>query len=539
MSMQKAQWYRVNVIQVTSPERSAIVTRMMNIASLLVRVGLCLALSLMPGLTRAAPPSANVAWQDSSAPGALDQAFAAAKSQRKPVLLYWGAAWCPPCNQLKKTVFQTERFAQLAQGFVAVHVDGDQPGAQALGQRFRVRGYPTVVVFSAEGEELFRMPSGGTPEQILQALGSGLGDGRSIQSTLTAALEGRPVSPAGWRMLALYAWSQDGLTFLTESEVGPTVSKLALAAQKAQGVSAEMRHRMLLKAVATGSRDPLVIRSAREVLTQILASAPRVRQHADAILSDGALLAEVLLANPSAMRKAMEGLQQRGGLSRPDQAGLLVERVRLERIGVPKDQHFPSLPKPFLQRLSAEVGQLASAPMDGYERQAVIPSLGYALGLAGLWAESDRLLRDGLAKSHSDYYLMSQLGSNARKQGKTQEALQWYQQSYEKSVGPATRLQWGVGYLTALTELAPDEARRIELLAMALIREAAQDPAAFEERSGRSMQRLARSLAEWNKMNSQTSSIRAIQASLEGVCQRMDMADRQRSVCSGVVDRLK
>ena len=74
---------------------------------------------------------------------------------------------------------------------------------------------------------------------------------------------------------------------------------------------------------------------------------------------------------------------------------------------------------------------------------------------------------------------------------------------------------------------------------MALIREAAQDPAAFEERSGRSMQRLARSLAEWNKMNSQTSSIRAIQASLEGVCQRMDTADRQRSVCSGVVDRLK
>ena len=34
-----------------------------------------------------------------------------------------------------------------------------------------------------------------------------------------------------------------------------------------------------------------------------------------------------------------------------------------------------------------------------------------------------------------------------------EEALRWYEQAFEKSEGPATRLQWGSGYLSALVEL--------------------------------------------------------------------------------------
>jgi thioredoxin-related protein len=505
----------------------------------LVTAALSLALSVFTPPLSAAPPSNNVDWQDSSSPAALDSAFSKAKSAQKPLLLYWGATWCPPCNQLKKTVFQTETFAQLAQGFVAVHVDGDQRGAQALGQRFQVRGYPTVVVFSASGQELFRLPSGGTPEQILQALSSGLGDGKSIRSTLSDALEGKSVSQAGWRMLAFYTWSQDGAVVLPEPEVVPAVTRIAMKAQDAPGLSPEIRSRLLLKAVSTGGRDPQLVAQARSQLKKILQRPATVRQHADAILSDGALLTEVLGIEARLMRAAMTGLQRQGGLSLPDQAGLIVEQVKLARLGIPKDNPYPNLPGPVLTQLKADVMAMKRQPMDGYERQAVIPSLGYALGLAGLWSDSDQLLRESLAKSHSDYYLMSQLGSNAKKQGKTKEALSWYQQSYEKSVGPATRLQWGVGYLASLTELAPDESSRIEVLAISLIREAAQDPAAFEERSGRSMQRLVRSLEEWNKMVSQNKSMKAIQVSLEGVCQRIDPADRQRAFCLGLAERMK
>ncbi len=49
---------------------------------------------------------------------------------------------------------------------------------------------------------------------------------------------------------------------------------------------------------------------------------------------------------------------------------------------------------------------------------------------------SDALLKASIAKSHSPYYLMRSLGSNARKQGKKDEALRWYEGAFNKSEAP-------------------------------------------------------------------------------------------------------
>ena len=85
-------------------------------------------------------------------------AFASARAQSKPVLLYWGAVWCPPCNQLKATLFKRQDFAERSKSFVAVHLDGDAAGAQKLGTRFKVVGYPTLILFSPDRKELTRLP---------------------------------------------------------------------------------------------------------------------------------------------------------------------------------------------------------------------------------------------------------------------------------------------------------------------------------------------------------------------------------------------
>nr|MCU0923922.1 thioredoxin family protein [Burkholderiaceae bacterium] len=90
-----------------------------------------LALALLLALpSQAAPglPSTNVAWLPAAADADIERAFAQARTENKPVLLYWGATWCPPCNQLKATFFNRQDFAALSKSFVAVHVDGDRPG---------------------------------------------------------------------------------------------------------------------------------------------------------------------------------------------------------------------------------------------------------------------------------------------------------------------------------------------------------------------------------------------------------------------------
>ena len=107
-----------------------------------------------------------------------------------------------------------------------------------------------------------------------------------------------------------------------------------------------------------------------------------------------------------------------------------------------------------------------------------------------MWNESDALLKANLAKSHSPYYLMSQLGSNARKLGRNDEALRWYEEAFARSEGPATRLQWGAQYVTALVELAPQDEPRLEQAVARMIDEAARDKARFDGRSARSLARV-------------------------------------------------
>src|SRR5258706_4940071 len=87
-------------------------------------------------MTTAAPDAAaeQIAWRQ----GDIDAAFKEAAASNKPVLLYWGAVWCPPCHQLKATVFNRRDFVEKTRLFVPVYLDGDDAGAQKSGEEFKV-----------------------------------------------------------------------------------------------------------------------------------------------------------------------------------------------------------------------------------------------------------------------------------------------------------------------------------------------------------------------------------------------------------------
>ena len=80
-----------------------------------------------------APADAGIAWRKDND---VDAAFALAKAGNKPLFLYWGAVWCPPCNQVKATIFNRQDFIDRSRHFVPVYLDGDSPGAQKLARLF-------------------------------------------------------------------------------------------------------------------------------------------------------------------------------------------------------------------------------------------------------------------------------------------------------------------------------------------------------------------------------------------------------------------
>lgn len=510
----------------------------------LVLTALIAGLSLPLSAAHASPsPGPGVSWQAAAGDADVDRAFAQAKADKKPLLLYWGAKWCPPCNQLKATLFNRADFIEQSKAFVAVGIDGDAPGAQRLGARFQVRGYPTLILFSAGGVELTRLPGEADAPQVMKLLQIGMASGRPVKAVLADARAGKKLSANEWRLLSFYSWETDQSQLIPAADRADT---LALLARASEGVDADVSTRLWLKALGA-SRAGQGLKPDAALLARVrgvLASPEQSRLQMDVLTNEAADIVRVLADEPGEARRklvaefepALRRLEQDGTLSRADRMGALQARVELARIDLPSAELAPKLPAALLADVREQTARAHREITDGYERQAVVTAAAYVLGRAGLWKDSDDLLKAALARSHSPYYLMSQLGGNARRQGHKAEALRWYEEAFNKSEGPATRLQWGASYVTALVELAPEDGARIERAASQLFAEAAKDPGAFYERSERSLQKVASLLAGWSRDGAHSAAMGRLRSQLEGVCTGLDRADaKARSACDGLL----
>jgi thioredoxin-related protein len=480
----------------------------------------------------------GVAWQPAANDVDIERAFVTARSENKPVLLYWGAKWCPPCNQLKATLFNRHDFIERSKSLVPVEIDGDLPGAQRLGSRFKVSGYPTMVLMRGDGTEITRLPGEADAPQVLQLLQLGLAGGRPTKDVLTDARNGKPISGPEWRMLAFYSWITDEAQLVPAAERPGVLAGLAAACPANEADSAT---RLMLKALADSDDGKGVKADAalRKTVRGWLADPKVARAQMDVLTSYAAEITKALSAPGSAERKALvaaydaslQKLQADTTLSRADRFGALNARVDLARLDAPKTERHPKI-APALRKQVRELSALADREItDGYERQAVITGAAYVLGQSGQWADSDALLKANLAKSHSPYYLMSQLGSNARKLGHKDEALRWYEQAFARSEGPATRLQWGAQYVTALVELAPADGARVERAVSGLIDDAARDKGAFDGRSARSLARVGKQLTQWNRDGKHDAVLARLRAKLEPVCSKLEGDAAARSAC--------
>ena len=152
----------------------------------------------------------GIAWKQASNDADVDAAFAQARAESKPVFVYWGAKWCPPCNQVKATLFNRQDFIERSRAFVPVYVDGDSPGAQKLGSRFKVSGYPTMLLFNPQGTELTRLPGEVDAQRYTEVLTLGMNAQRPVKEVLALALsgskaaDGQGLTPNHWRLLAFY-----------------------------------------------------------------------------------------------------------------------------------------------------------------------------------------------------------------------------------------------------------------------------------------------------------------------------------------------
>lgn len=104
-----------------------------------------------------------------------DTALERARSQHRPVVLDFGATWCPACEELAHITFRAQDVACAANelGFVTVKIYEDEqrpPNFDALYQQYGVRALPTVIVLDGGGHEVARETRFVPAEQMVRLL---------------------------------------------------------------------------------------------------------------------------------------------------------------------------------------------------------------------------------------------------------------------------------------------------------------------------------------------------------------------------------
>ena len=85
-----------------------------------------------------------------------------AKQEGKLLFVDVWAEWCPPCQHLKNVVFPSLEAQQGLARYVPVSLMTEMkdrrliPDNALVAQRFRVEGYPTMLILDAEGREVKR-----------------------------------------------------------------------------------------------------------------------------------------------------------------------------------------------------------------------------------------------------------------------------------------------------------------------------------------------------------------------------------------------
>lgn len=436
-----------------------------------MKLGLCLTLLLSSGVF-ANTSEFHKLWFS----GTPQEAFAKAKKEKTSMLLYWGAVWCPPCNELKAEIFSKPEFSHLTASLLRVYLDGDSKEAQIWGEKLKASGYPTVLLLSPEGKELFRFSSGVNWAEFKEAMEVAMQAQGSFDDALHQALTQKELAPSVWKLLAYTRWApedtsvEDRLRYLEKREALIGKIPARFPAEKALLIAG------LFDEVLASEKEPgmkafgtrLQTRGKGYLEFMLGSNASRMASR-EALIYNGVSLLEWAQTHLSKSEfselgkqwnQTMEFLRKSENVSRDLKMWSLYPQYWIAEKEAKKEQMavFKSLVEQAVQDVDAQA-------KTAYERHSVISSAASLLAKVGSYPQAEALLEKELKTTDTPWYYQSSMARLMEKQGRKADALLWSQRARDSAKGTTTRLEWMASDLLLNVELAPEQKEKIKALA--------------------------------------------------------------------------
>jgi thiol-disulfide isomerase/thioredoxin len=468
-----------------------------------------------PAAAQAAPQT-DLAAVHADAPGIawfkgdVDAAFKSAQASNKPVLLYWGAQWCPPCKQLKSAVFNRPDFIEKSRLFVAVYLDGDLPDAQKWGDVFRVTGYPTVVVFKADRTEITRIAGNMDLSLYARVLDDALGDVRPVMDVIALANKAEaPLAPADCRRLAYHAFGLDdegifaSKSLLSAFENAARLCPADLAKERARfhilaaGEAATLQKDAIEKGGKADKQLTVLILRVNELLADkqlAMANADALRGLPKAFyLAARQTLPQIAPGMRARVMTIADATTASPQFAPADQLAAQLMKIRVAQAYAPDGKVPTDVRTVALQTAT----KMLNVKQDAYVRAGVVNSAINIYIALDDWVRARDLLALEASTSNTPHYYIGDLADVEERLGNNQRALELLAEAYQKARGPASRFQWGFQYLDGLLRLAPNETATIEKVGLAVIHEL-DGPNRIHRRTLSRLARLDKALREWN-----------------------------------------
>jgi len=479
-------------------------------------LGLALALA-SAGCQQGGKPAAQgqqIAWRE----GDVADALAEAKESNKPALLYWGAKWCPPCNQMKSTLFRDADFIAETQQFIPVYLDGDSKGAQQWGERFGISGYPTVIVLRPDGTEITRISNSTMADQLPGLLKSVAGRTTSTDELLQQAkTDPTHLKPDDWQVLADFDWRDDPKHFRDPHSALPLLDILAKAAPQPA-----LQRRFALLGLVMGAGDKGSLNWAQHarleaVLPPILADYAEVKENRQELSYDVPIIIAAL-PNPKERAALARPLMAAADSLLADQSLPITDRLDSTMALVKLTGAGGKVPPDVLAKVQARARWADSNAKDKMTRQGVIDDAAYLLWDAGDRPEAKKLELAELKKSDEPFYYMSSLSDFTEQEGNKAAAIDWARKAYEASQGPATRVQWAILYSKTVLRDAPDDKAEVAKAANAVLDELAKSPDSYYQRTRVKVADWGDKLRAWSTAYNGGDVLAALHTRMDGVC---------------------